>query len=161
MTNNSNLLGYILASVLFLISCANDTKQEKKALSEAEERIANIIRNPVSAEGMVDTINVPKITFKESVYHFGNVTEGDVVKAKFEFTNTGKIPLLIADARASCGCTVPKWPKESIDPGEGGTIYVEFDTNGKKYDQNRPISIIANTLPRQTDVIITGHVTPK
>jgi hypothetical protein len=156
-------LSFLYAVIISIIlpSCNGNKDTDSVKLSEDEQRIANIIRNPVSAEGAVDTINIPKITFKESVYHFGNVTEGDVVKASFEFTNTGKIPLLIADARASCGCTVPKWPKESIDPGEGGTIYVEFDTNGKKYDQNRPISIIANTLPRQTDVILTGHVTPK
>jgi hypothetical protein len=68
--------------------------------------------------------------------------------------------LLIADARATCGCTVPEWPKNTIEPGESNEIIVEFDTKGKTYEQNRPISIIANTFPRQTDIFITGHVEP-
>jgi len=146
---------------LGMSSCgSNEDERSVKEIRPGENRIADIIRNPVSAEGVQDTINVAKITFKDQMFHFGNVTEGEIVTVEFEFTNTGKIPLLIADARATCGCTVPEWPKNAIEPGEGGVIKVEFNTTGKKYEQKRPVSIIANTFPRQTDVILIGHVTP-
>ncbi|MEJ7661957.1 MAG: DUF1573 domain-containing protein [Hymenobacter sp.] len=50
----------------------------------------------------------------------------------FKFTNTGKSPLLIADATASCGCTTPSWTKEPIAPGATGEMEVLFDSRGKR-----------------------------
>lgn len=155
------LTGLICIALMGIMACSdsneNDTDSSK---TDKDDRISNIIRNPVTADGSQDTVNVAKITFDESVHHFGSVKEGEVVRVSYKFTNTGRVPLLIADARATCGCTVPEWPKNTIEPGESDVILVEFDTQGKKYDQNRPISIIANTLPRQTDIFITGHVEP-
>ena len=60
----------------------------------------------------------PKIEFKEETINYGEVEKGkdDGVRI-FEFTNTGDAPLLIKDAKSSCGCTVPEWPKEAIMPG--------------------------------------------
>lgn len=155
------LKGLLCISFVAIMACSDSNENgDDSKKTDQDERISNIIRNPVTADGSQDSVNVAKITFDEPVHHFGSVKEGDIVRVSFKFTNTGKVPLLIADARATCGCTVPEWPKNTIEPGESDEILVEFDTQGKKYDQNRPVSIIANTLPRQTDIFITGHVEP-
>jgi hypothetical protein len=46
-----------------------------------------------------------------------------------KFKNTGTEPLIIKNARGSCGCTVPNWPKEPILPGETGQIEIRYATN--------------------------------
>lgn len=152
----------LLASItLFLISC-NDDKSKDKAIQtiQTEGKIASIIRNPISANNS-DTVNVAKLTFEENEFDFGEIDEGGIVKHTFNFTNTGKAPLLITHARSTCGCTIPEWPSEPIEPGKSGEIYVEFDTKGKKDFQSKPVTITANTFPGQTVVTLKGRVRNK
>ena len=72
----------------------------------------------------------PKIEFKEETINYGEVEKGkdDGIRV-FEFTNTGDAPLLIKNAKSSCGCTVPEWPKEPIAPGGNGKIKVQYNMN--------------------------------
>ena len=64
----------------------------------------------------------------------------------FTFTNVGKSDLIISNASGSCGCTVPKYPKNiPIKPGENGEIEVNFDTNGRPNLQQKMIKVSANT----------------
>ncbi len=75
--------------------------------------------------------NAPKFTFKDGdTYDFGTVPEGPNAEHKFNFRNTGKSPLIITNASASCSCTVPAWPKEPILPGKTGDVTVSFTTKG-------------------------------
>ena len=76
----------------------------------------------------------------------------------FEFTNTGEVPLLISDARSTCGCTVPKFTKNYVKPGKSGKINVAFDSHNLIGTQTKPITIIANTYPRETVIHIKGFV---
>lgn len=72
--------------------------------------------------------NVPEITFETEMHDFGTIDyAGDGVYA-FKFTNTGKEPLVVTDAKGSCGCTVPKWPKEPVMKGQSNYITVSYDT---------------------------------
>lgn len=72
----------------------------------------------------------PKIEFKEETINYGTVTKGeDSGKRIFEFKNTGDAPLLITNAKSSCGCTVPSYPKEPIAPGATGQIEVQYNMN--------------------------------
>lgn len=150
--------------VLFaLCSCQqNRFSQSEKSVQEikADGPISNadIIRNPVTAEGPVDTVNVAKMSFEETTFDFGEVREGDIVKHTYKFVNTGKVPLIISDARSTCGCTVPTWPEEPIEPGAGGEIQVQFNTSNKGREQRKPITISANTYPAQTIVYLKGFV---
>ncbi len=72
----------------------------------------------------------PKIEFKEETINYGEVEKGkdDGIRV-FEFTNTGDEPLLIRNAKSSCGCTVPEWPKDPIAPGAKGLIKVQYNMN--------------------------------
>ncbi len=71
---------------------------------------------------------VAKIEFKTNVIDYGTIEKGADGVRIFEFTNTGDAPLIITNAKSTCGCTVPKWPKDPIMPGESGEIAVKYDT---------------------------------
>ncbi len=146
---------------LFFLLLPSGCQQEKEKGVEtlpADGKISSIIRNPVSANKVQDTVNVAKMTFTEKNFDFGTVKQGEKVTHVFEFTNTGRIPLLISDARSTCGCTVPEWPHEAIPPGEKGSIKVVFNTAGKHDQQRKPVTITANTYPSETVIQLTGFV---
>ena len=149
--------------LFFLSACQNNSKEDQRAVEEITdpELVFNseIIRNPVSAgPEPIDTVNVAKMTFKEHHFDFGEIPEGEVVTHEYEFTNTGKVPLVITHGNSTCGCTVPEWPKEAIKPGGKGTIKVKFDTFGKAGPQAKPITIVANTYPSKNMLELVGIV---
>lgn len=152
----------VIGGILILLACGEESKDGRsvKEIRPEDKRIADMIRTPISADGNADTVNVAKISFEQREFNFGTVKAGEIVEMDFVFTNSGRIPLLIADARSTCGCTVPEWPKDPIEPGDSGKITVKFNTTERHYEQNRPISLIANTYPRQTDIILKGYVEP-
>ena len=74
----------------------------------------------------------PEIKFDNTVHNFGTFSEKTPVQtAVFAFTNIGKAPLIINQAIASCGCTIPSYTKEPIMPGEKGTVKVTYNGKGK------------------------------
>lgn len=74
----------------------------------------------------------PEIKFDKTVHNFGTFSEKTPVQtAVFAFTNIGKTPLIINQAIASCGCTIPSYTKEPIMPGEKGTVKVTYNGKGK------------------------------
>ncbi|QJD77633.1 DUF1573 domain-containing protein [Spirosoma rhododendri] len=105
---------------------------------------------------------MPKITFEQKgVYDFGTLTEGDTVEHAFAFKNTGEFPLIINNITASCGCTTPEWPREPIAPGASSTIRVRFNSRGKSGEQNKTVTIFANTEPSMTDLQFKALVNSK
>ena len=105
---------------------------------------------------------MPKITFAEKgIYDFGDLTEGDTVEHTFAFTNTGEFPLIINNITASCGCTTPEWPREPVAPGAKSSIRVRFNSRGKVGQQNKTITVFANTDPSMTDLQFKALVNPK
>lgn len=105
-----------------------------------------------SAEG------APVMKFEKEAHDFGKIKGGEKVTYDFKFTNTGKSPLIISDAVASCGCTRPEWPKTPVKPGESGNIHVTFDSHGKTGLQDKLITVTANTVPAQNMVHLIGEV---
>src|SRR5687768_16817628 len=74
-----------------------------------------------SAMVITDSTTVQLI---DSLHDFGKITDGEKVEYSFRFKNSGKNPLIITNASASCGCTVPEKPEAPIKPGETGFIKV-------------------------------------
>lgn len=70
-----------------------------------------------------------KIEFNKDVHDYGTVKYNGDGTCTFTFVNTGNMPLVIATAKPSCGCTIPEWPKEPIAPGAKGVITVKYDTS--------------------------------
>lgn len=101
------------------------------------------------------------MSFDKSVHDFGTIKEGETVQTKFTFTNTGQADLIIVDARGSCGCTVPNYPKNTpIAPGGTGEILVSFDSNNKPNMQQKTVTISANTASGRETLRIKAMVTP-
>ncbi len=94
----------------------------------------------------------------DKTYEFGEIIQGAKVEYTFKFTNNGSQPLIISNVRTTCGCTVPKWPREPIAPGEGGEIFVVFNSAGKSGAQNKVITILSNASEQGTKVLLKGNV---
>lgn len=100
-----------------------------------------------------------EITFDNADFNFGTVTDGDMVKHTFKFTNTGDKSLILFDVKTTCGCTVPEdWPKNPIAPGDGGEIKVIFNSHNKVGAVNKGIRVEANTNPSTTTISLQGEV---
>ncbi|MFZ7115477.1 MAG: DUF1573 domain-containing protein [Bacteroidota bacterium] len=72
--------------------------------------------------------NAAEIAFESEVHDYGTIKQGADGTCEFKFKNTGKEPLIISNAKGSCGCTVPTYPKEPIMKGQTGIIKVHYDT---------------------------------
>ena len=135
---------FLLGIFCLTISCSNSTKKN------------NNIQNPsvVSSES-------PIMTFDKNVHDFGTINEGETVSTLFKFTNTGKSDLIVVDARGSCGCTVPEYPKNvPIPPGGSGELLVSFNSSGNPNMQQKTVTISANTDSGRETVRIMAMVTP-
>lgn len=89
----------------------------------------------------------------------GMVAKGEVVETTITLKNTGDYPLIIADVKEACSCTVSEYPEEPIAPGETGMIKASIDTDRTgKGVINKPVTITANTRPSTTTVTITAKV---
>lgn len=106
------------------------------------------------------TATAPKavMSFSESTYNFGEITEGEVITHDYYFTNTGTNPLTISDVQSSCGCLVPSWPVEPIAVGEVGIIKLTFYTRNKRGKNNQKLTLTANTYPAQHSIFLKGEV---
>ncbi len=173
------MLGVIILLLLIQLAmgafggASSNNSSSSSARDQARNNIAStnsLAANPASTpaatpaaqqnQPAVPTGPTTNMTFAEKSYDFGTIDEGEKVKHVFKFTNTGKEDLVISNARGSCGCTVPNWPKEPIAPGKTGEIEVQFDSKGKKGKRNQSVTITANTEPASTVINLTGEVTP-
>ncbi|WP_374950331.1 DUF1573 domain-containing protein [Mucilaginibacter sp.] len=111
--------------------------------------------------GATSATNAPAMKFEKETHDFGKIKSGDKVTYAFKFTNTGKSPLIIKDAVATCGCTKPEWPTTPIAPGADGEIKVTFNSTAKFGLQDKQITVTANTNPAQNMVHLIGEVTTK
>lgn len=101
-----------------------------------------------------------EIKFEQSTYDFGKFTSKDAVqKCTFKFTNVGDVPLVIHQAVASCGCTVPTYTKKPIKPGESGEIKVSYNGAGKFPGHfKKSITVRTNGMPEMVRLYITGDM---
>ena len=125
--------------------------------------ITNACSSSNSSEGKanVDKATAPVMTFAKESHDFGQVNEGDKVVFDFFFTNTGKSALIISNATATCGCTVPEYPKQPLAPGKTGIIHVVFNSTGKSGMQNKIITLTTNTFKGNEELHLVGNVKPK
>jgi hypothetical protein len=144
----------IAISMFILVSCGEDGN--KKASGD-------LVSNPISANDTLANLaeTAPIMTFAENIHDFGTLVDGEVVTYKFKFKNTGNADLIISNASASCGCTIPSYPKEPIIPGGEGAIDVQFNSSGKVGTFDKNVTITSNTIPTQIYLVIRGEVKAK
>lgn len=150
-----------------LLLLATACKKEKAATTYEDPAfkpsgsIADLVHNPVRPDGTIDSSFLPILALKDTIFDFGTVNEGDMVTKEFFFTNTGTAPLLITDAKSTCGCTIPEWPHDAIPPDSTGVVVVKFNTLHRTGSQLKEVTIFANTFPNQTVVRLNGRVIKK
>ena len=133
------------------ISCDNNPtkKINQQNLLETEKRLEQ--------ESVL-----PILKFDFDTYDFGEVTDGEIVEVDYTFKNTGESNLIIYDASASCGCTVPEYPKDKeIKPGESGVIKARFDSSGQTGKQVKSITLTTNTKNSKKIIRMSGFVINK
>ena len=120
--------------------------------------VATLTTDAIAQE---EVVNGAKIEFEKDKHDYGSIKYGADGQCTFDFKNTGSAPLIISNAKGSCGCTVPSWPKEPIAPGQTATITVKYDTK-RPGAINKSVTITSNAVNEPTKVIrITGNVGPK
>ena len=99
------------------------------------------------------------IDFVSKVVDYGTIEHNADGARKFVFTNNGTEPLLIKNAKGSCGCTVPTWPREAIAPGATAEIGVKYATNrvGKF---TKTITLTTNASKKPVILTVKGEVNP-
>jgi hypothetical protein len=123
-----------VSMLLATISCNNagsaKITEEDMKMIEAEKELAN---------------KLPKVEFDKMEHDFGMIEANAKVETEFIVKNVGEADLLISNATATCGCTVPDYPKQPLKPGESAPIKVTFDPAGKSGIQSKTVTLTTNT----------------
>jgi len=147
--------------MVLLLSACDSAPKAADTTNETPEVSPELIENPATAN---ETNKKPEeyavMTFKNMSHNFGDILENQKVETTFEFTNTGKVDLLISNCAAMCGCTVPKWPREPIKPGEKGSIKVVFDSAGRSGVNKKIVTVYANIESKTLELKFTANVRP-
>ncbi len=145
----------LLTATVFIFSCG-----EKKT-QKASTDLVNIAATADSSKTQTNSEDGATIIFEKTEHDFGTITQGEIVEYEFKFKNTGGTDLLISSATASCGCTVPDYPKEPISPGGEGKIKVKFNSEMRIDAFRKEVMVTANTNPLTTTLTIGGIIKAK
>jgi len=128
------LVVFMLSGLIW--SCANSDKKDSSSNRDSLNRVA-----------VNDSANFTNLQWVDSTFQdLGKVTEGQVVDISWHLKNTGTKPLVIADVRPGCGCTVADKPTQPIAPGEESIIRAKFDSKNQSDGEHRKnVTVIANT----------------
>ena len=142
-------LGLSALCMVAFMSCKEDATSKIKSenVTQAAERDAAEVEFPI-------------LTFDKTEHDFGEIENGTPVETVFNYTNTGKAPLVITDIKSTCGCTVPQdWSKDPLAPGESSKFTVKFNGKGKN-KVSKTVTVTANTSKGKETVKITAFVKP-
>ncbi len=103
----------------------------------------------------------PEIAFDKIVHDFGTIWDGVSKEYSFEFTNKGKVPLILSNVQPSCGCTAPAWPREPIMPGQKAKIVVVYSPGGYRNAFSKTITVTSNASNNNVVLTIKGVVKDK
>jgi hypothetical protein len=172
-----SLISSLILAALFFSAC-----QEKPSHDRSSNRVENdntqrgsnqenvqsqqidpsAVQQNATAQGEAATEVEPgnaEFSFEKDAHDFGRVVEGEKVTYQFKFTNTGSEPLIISDASAGCGCTVPDYSRAPVRPGETGFLEVSYNSHNRPHGQfNQTVTITANTTPNTTRLRVSGNV---
>ena len=102
--------------------------------------------------------SLAEMVFETDIHDFGTIEYAGVGTYEFKFKNTGKEPLIISNAKGSCGCTVPTYPKDKpIKPGESEVIKVTYDTK-RPGNFTKTVTITSNAKTGEKVITIKGVV---
>lgn len=102
----------------------------------------------------------PVIKFESLVHDYGTIYQGADGNCSFSFKNEGDEPIILSSVRSSCGCTVPKWPKDPILPGQTSSIQVTYDTK-RLGTISKQITVVSNASEPSLILNIKGNIIAK
>lgn len=142
----------IILSVFVLLLCTAGVSAQR--ISDLPQNKAVKAAKPVQA---AQPAIQETIVFDKLVHDYGTIKQGSDGNCVFTFTNRDKKPLVLNNVAASCGCTVPEWPREPIAPGGKGEIKVKYDTNiGGAF--NKSITVNSNAANSVVHLSVKGNV---
>ena len=100
--------------------------------------------NPTAKVEAAPTATAESMKFDSDIHDFGTIPEGPSAEHDFVFTNTGKEPIIIQRAQASCGCTTPSYSKDPILPGKKGSLKAAYGTQGRPNAFTKTITVFTN-----------------
>lgn len=158
-----NMKWFVVAIfAIAMVSCQQEGAEKSVTEIQAgKDAWADAVKFPMTEDGKIDSSRVAEFAWEEEAHNFGPVDEGKVVEYSYKFKNVGQVPLIISEAKGSCGCTVPEKPEKPVEPGEEGEIKVKFNSQGRVGKQLKYVTITANTLPRETKLKLEGEVAGK
>lgn len=125
------------------------------------KRITFTLLLTMMMSGVLFAQNKPEVTFKKNVHDYGSIKEEvEVATSNFEFTNTGKAPVVIQRVIASCGCTAPTYTREPILPGKTGNIKVAYSTTSRPGAFQKNVRVYTNVPDTVYTLTIKGNVIP-
>ena len=142
----------------------NDTKSKSSGLiadKSFQNKNLNHSNNPLTPSNEEPKTKLPTtiMSFNEMSYDFGTIKQNTTNNLHvFKFQNKGSNPLVIENAKGSCGCTVPDYPKEPIMPNQWGEIKVDYKPGKQEGSQNKTVTITANTDNPTTILKISAMV---
>jgi hypothetical protein len=151
-----------------LTGCSNSNSSEKgdvestiSATENSEEEIQQSL-DEIEKEEKALQARTTTLKFDKTTVDFGKIKEDTENKASYVVTNTGKVPLIIEKVDVSCGCTTAKKPEKPIPPGGSDKIEMVFHPKvGQLDQQNKTITVTANTQPKTTELQIKAFVVKK
>ena len=99
----------------------------------------------------------PTIEWGETTHDFGTIKQGIQVETSFEFKNTSMVPVIITNVKASCGCTVPSYPKEPVKAGETASIKATYNAKNLGHF-SKSITVNSNAVEPVQVLYIKGEV---
>ncbi|MXV16415.1 DUF1573 domain-containing protein [Hufsiella ginkgonis] len=146
---------YILTAAALAAGCSGN-----KSATSQDSTAATVVASTDTSQ-VAPNPDAAIMEFENVKYDFGKIKEGEKISYTFKFKNSGKSPLIITNATATCGCTTPTYPHEPIVPGATGNIDVTFNSTGKSGMQDKVITVTSNASPAVNEVHLTGEVTAK
>jgi hypothetical protein len=145
-------LAILLVAAITVSGCQNKSEKTNSISTD-------LITNPVSANSIAVSGNLPVLEFDQVKHDFGIVVQSEKITYKFSCKNTGGSDAIISDVTSSCGCTVTSWTKAPIKPGEKGEVEVIFNSTGKPSGyMSKTVKVLANTQPNVIELEVTAEI---
>lgn len=141
---------FSIAALVLTVSCKKNAALSIDAETAKKAELAH-----------AESGKLPLIKFETTDHDFGTINEGDRVDYTYKFKNEGSADLVISDAKASCGCTIPEYTKTPVKPGDSGEIKVVFNSAGKSGLQQKTVTLTLNTETGTEMLNFKADVTPK
>ncbi|MCB0506590.1 MAG: DUF1573 domain-containing protein [Cyclobacteriaceae bacterium] len=129
----------------------------KKQLLIAVFSVLTVVFATQSVIGHIKGLTGPLFVWESTVYDFGTIELNKPVDHIFEFTNTGDVPLIISNAKASCGCTVADYTREPIAPGSKGFVSARYNA-AHAGAFTKTVTVTANTGEQAVVLTLKGVV---